>query len=395
MGYIRVQQDRIDNIERILSICPFGAIELQEGNVCISAGCRFCQLCLKDSSQAFVWEEDQKEDTSHLADWKDIAVFAEWSEGKLHPVTLELIGKARELADQCGQRVVVVIVGSADIGDCIEELTHYGADEIVVYRHPQFRFFRIEPYATALTDFINAYKPSVFLVGATVLGRSLAPRLAARFQTGLTADCTELRITPSGELVQIRPAFGGNIMAQIRTAHHRPQLATVRYKVFSTPVRNREPLEVTVTERKMRATSLRSAIRVLSQHEKPAIRELTEAEIIVVAGRGIKSLQDMDAVYQLADLLGGTVAGTRPLIEAGWLESHLQIGLSGRTVSPKLLITLGVSGAVQFAAGIGGAECIVSVNNDPDAPIFRVADYGLVGDVSEVLSALLTVLGTR
>ena len=392
MGHIRIHQDRIDSIERVLSVCPFAAIVHRDGEIRIDAGCRFCQLCLKDSSKAFVWEEDQQENTVLLSEWKGIAVYAEWSEGKLHPVTLELLGKARELADQCGQRVVAVIVGCQDLSAEISELKHYGADEIVIYRHALLRFFRIEPYTTALTDFISTYKPAVFLVGATVLGRSLAPRLAARFHTGLTADCTELRITPSGELIQIRPAFGGNIMAQIRTTHHRPQLATVRYKVFSAPVRSEKPSGVIVTERKIRATSLRSAIRILSQHAKPAIRDLTDAEIIVVAGRGFKSQQDLQPVYQLAEKLGGTVAGTRPLIEAGWLDSHLQIGLSGRTVSPKLLITLGVSGAVQFAAGIGGAECIISVNNDPEAPIFRVADYGIVGDVGEILPALIAAL---
>ncbi len=226
------------------------------------------------------------------------------------------------------------------------------------------------------------------LVGATTVGRSLAPRVAARFRTGLTADCTILDMKENSDLVQIRPAFGGNIMAQIVNPNHRPQLATVRYKVMDAPCRSDE-ISGKINVEYMDKNKFKSGIDVLKVTKKEVEVGISDADVIVAVGRGVKSEKDMDMIKELADLLGAQVAVTRPLVEAGWADAKLQIGLSGRTVKPKLIITCGISGAVQFAAGMNNSDVIVSINNDPKASIFNVAHYGIIGDLYEVIPKLI------
>ena len=275
-----------------------------------------------------------------------------------------------------------------DTAACAEKLRHYGVDKVFVYDHPGFADFRIEPYAAAFYDFIQKEKPSSILVGATNLGRQLAPRVAARCRTGLTADCTVLEMKENTDLVQIRPAFGGNIMAQIVTPNDRPQFCTVRYKVFSEPVPSAAPageiVAMEVTEQ-----MLRTGVLVRSTVQKPKSIDISEAEVIVAVGRGAMSEAMRAQARELADLLGGMVACTRPLVEGNVFDAKRQIGLSGRTVKPKLIITLGISGAVQFAAGMKGSDCIVAINKDPGAPIFDVAHYCVVGDVEQVVPRLI------
>jgi electron transfer flavoprotein alpha subunit len=239
-----------------------------------------------------------------------------------------------------------------------------------------------------MEDFVNKVKPSTLLVGATTIGRSLAPRVAARFKTGLTADCTILDMKENTDLVQIRPAFGGNIMAQIVNPNCRPQLATVRYKVMDAPERSAEP-SGKINNVVMDKAKFASDIEVLKVEKKVIESSISDAEIIVAAGRGIKSEKDLDMIREFAELLGAQIAVTRPLIEAGWADARKQIGLSGRTVKPKLIITCGISGAVQFAAGMNNSDCIVAINKDPKASIFNVAHYGIVGDIYEVLPKLI------
>ena len=251
-----------------------------------------------------------------------------------------------------------------------------------------FADFRIEPYAAAFYDFIQKEKPSSILVGATNLGRQLAPRVAARCRTGLTADCTVLNMKENTDLVQIRPAFGGNIMAQIVTPHTRPQFCTVRYKVFSEP----KPTDVPTGEilpMEVTAAMVETGVKVLHREEKPKDVDIAEAEVIVAVGRGASGAGMLEQAKELADLLGGVVACTRPLVEGNVFDAKHQIGLSGRTVKPKLILTLGISGAVQFAAGMKGADCIVAINSDPTAPIFDVAHYCVVGDVNLIVPKLI------
>ncbi|HWR61582.1 MAG TPA: electron transfer flavoprotein subunit alpha/FixB family protein [Clostridia bacterium] len=373
--------------EELLKLCPFRAIEDRGGKLEVNSSCRMCMLCVKKGPAGvmeFVEEQTTAVDKSL---WKGIGVYVDHVEGEIHPVTMELIGKARELAAAVGFPVYCVFIGH-NIGSRAEELLYYGVDEVFVYDYEELKDFRIEPYAAAFEDFIEKVKPSSLLVGATTIGRSLAPRAAARFRTGLTADCTRLEMKENTDLVQIRPAFGGNIMAQILCPNTRPQMATVRYKTMNAPERNRLPGgKITFCE--MDKSRLISKIEVLKVTRKEIEDNISDAEVIIAVGRALKTEKDMSMVKELAELMGAQIAGTRPLIEAGFISPRKQIGLSGRTVKPKLIITLGISGAVQFTAGMNGAEKIFAINSDPNAAIFNIAHYGILGDIYEIVPQLI------
>ncbi|NEZ73882.1 electron transfer flavoprotein subunit alpha [Clostridium botulinum] len=389
MGKLVVNEEKLTPsiIGELVKICPFGALGENSGKIEISAACKMCKLCVKKGPAGVM--EFVEEEKSHIDKslWKGIAVYVDHVDGDIHPVTYELIGKARELGNKINHPVYAVFIGH-DIKEKAEEILHYGVDEVFVYDNEELKDFRIEPYTKAMEDFISKNKPSTLLVGATTIGRSLAPRVAARFRTGLTADCTILDIKENTDLVQIRPAFGGNIMAQIINPNNRPQLATVRYKVMDAPERSEEK-SGKVTLCSIDKSQLDSQIKVLKVTKKQVEESISDADIIIAVGRGLKKEKDLDIINELAELIGAQIATTRPLIEAGWTDAKRQIGLSGRTVKPKLIITCGISGAVQFTAGMNNAECIVAINKDPKASIFNVAHYGIIGDIYEVIPTLI------
>ena len=374
-----------ENARMLEEICPFGAISYQDGKLDISSGCKMCKMCVRKSGGLIEFEEASKSVDKSL--WKGVCVYADCTGGSIHRVTFELIGKAKELAAVTGHPVYVLAIGH-NLEGYAESLLHYGVDKIFVYDHPALADFRIEPYTRAFCDFIEKEKPSSILVGATNLGRQLAPRVAARCRTGLTADCTVLEMKENTDLVQIRPAFGGNIMAQIVTPNTRPQFCTVRYKVFAEPKPTQASSGEIVTM-EVNPEMLVSSIEVLSTVEKPKDVDIAEAEVIVAVGRGASGETIRAQAKELADLLGGVVACTRPLVESNVYDAKHQIGLSGRTVKPKLIFTLGISGAVQFAAGMKSSDCIVAINSDPTASIFDVAHYCVVGDVNEIVPKLI------
>ena len=387
MGKLVIHQNLVtpEQAEALVKLCPFDAISYENGTLDISSGCKLCKQCVRKGGGIVEFVEEAK--TLDKSLWTGICVYADCSGGKLHRVTFELCGKAKELAAVTGHPVYALLIGH-NTGECAEQLRHYGVDKVFVYDDPAFADFRIEPYTAAFCDFIEKVKPSSILVGATNLGRQLAPRVAARCRTGLTADCTVLQMKENTDLVQIRPAFGGNIMAQIVTPNTRPQFCTVRYKVFSEP----KPTEAPSGEIVPMAVTPemgRSAIQVLSTSTKPTDVDISEADVIVAVGRGASSEGMRALAQELADLLGGVVACSRPLVESNVFDAKHQIGLSGRTVKPKLIFTLGISGAVQFAAGMKGSDCIVAINSDPTAPIFDVAHYCVVGDVNEIVPKLI------
>ncbi|MBE6982191.1 MAG: electron transfer flavoprotein subunit alpha/FixB family protein [Ruminococcaceae bacterium] len=387
MGKLVIHHERItpQNASELVALCPFGAISYETGTLDISSGCKMCKMCVRKGQGLITFTEDKKEVDKSL--WQGICVYADCAGGTLHRVTFELCGKAKELSLVTGQPVYALVIGY-QVQACAEQLLHYGVDKVFVYDHSAFANFRIEPYTAAFYDFIQLHKPSSVLVGATNLGRQLAPRVAARCRTGLTADCTMLEMKENSDLVQIRPAFGGNIMAQIVTPNTRPQFCTVRYKVFGEPTpsdkSSGEIVKLAVTEE-----MLASAINVLSSREKPKDVDISEAEVIVAVGRGAASESMRAYARELADLLGGVVACTRPMVESNLFDAKHQIGLSGRTVKPKMIFCLGISGAVQFAAGMKASDCIVAVNTDPQAPIFDIAHYCVVGDVNEIVPKLI------
>lgn len=387
MPYIKIHQDKAENKEKLAAICPFKAIEIVNGELAINSGCRMCRLCVKNGGGVFEYVEDRDSTPAvDKSEWRGIAVVAEITEGAVHPVTFELIGKARELAAKVDYPVYCLMIGYR-ISDLAKQVLEYGADEVFVYDLPELQYFRIEPYTAVVEDFIRNVKPSSVLVGGTVSGRSLAPRAAARFRTGLTADCTKLDIGANTDLDQIRPAYGGNIMAHINTPRHRPQFATVRYKIFSIPPKT-EP-KGKITNCTLEKAKLRSAIEIISMTEKAKEVGIEDAEVLVVGGRGLKKQEDLAMLEELAKLLNGRVASTRALVEAGWTDPKQQIGLSGRTVKPKLLIACGVSGAIQFVAGMNGAEHIIAINTDPNASIFKVAHVGITGDLYQIIPELI------
>ena len=267
------------------------------------------------------------------------------------------------------------------------DLLTYGVDTVYVYEHPGFDGFKADCYADAVSDCIASIKPSVVLIGATPVGRSLAPRLSTRFHTGLTADCTILDIKENTDLVQVRPAFGGNVMAQILITDARPQFATVRYKVMD-PAQKADRPHGTIEMCAVTDDMARSRITVLEQTEIKKEKTIEEEEVLVVAGRGVKEAE-LEQLQKLADLLGGQVCYTRPMVEKGYGDTAHQIGLSGRTVKPKLIFTFGVSGAIQFTAGMKGADCIVAIDKNPQALIFNVADYAVVAEIGEILPVMI------
>ena len=302
-------------------------------------------------------------------------------------MTLELIGKARELADKVGHEVYCLFMGE-NIRKEAEELLHYGVDKVFLYENKKLQHYVTEPYTAVFEDFINNVKPSAILVGATAVGRQLAPRVAARFRTGLTADCTILDINEDTDLIQIRPAFGGNIMAEIHTPNNRPQLATVRYKIMEAPERS-ESVSGEIMPCSIGEDKLASAMVVTAVEPKPKLKTIESASVLVVAGRGVKAKEDLAMLEELAALLGGELAVTRPVAEAGFADAKRQIGLSGKTVRPKLIITCGVSGAIQFAVGMRNSDCIIAINTDENAPIFKFANYGIVGNLYDIVPALI------
>ena len=390
MAEIKVLERKCTGCGKCKDNCPFGAIDMVGGKPELNAACKVCGICVKGCPEKAIIKLETKVDSVDKSKWNDILVFAEVSGGRLHPVALELIGKAHELAKNVGYKVKAVLVGDG-VTAYAEELRHYGVSEIAVYDDPQLSYFRADVYATCVADYIKFSKPSVVLVGATSLGRSLAPRLATRFHTGLTADCTKLELRESSDLVQIRPAFGGNIMAQIVTTNTRPQFATVRYKVMDAPARQEETTgEIKI--RKIPKDIEQSKVTCVSVKPVPSGKTISDAEILVVGGRGLAKEADLEMVKELAALLGGDWAVSRPLVEKGWTTNDRQVGLSGRTVKPKLIITCGVSGAIQFTACMNGSEHIVAINSDKDAPIFSVAHVAVVGDLYEIVPTLIQKL---
>jgi electron transfer flavoprotein alpha subunit len=316
-------------------------------------------------------------------------VFAETVNGSLARVVPELLGEGRKLADQTGQRLCAVLVGDC-LGILTDDLIAYGADRVFMAEHSDLAAFRDEPYAAVLAAAVGQYRPSILLLGATSIGRSLAPRLAARLRTGLTADCTGLEIDRnSGDLLQTRPAFGGNIMATIICHDHRPQMATVRPGVLKHAKRDDgRQGEVVRLDSGSGLLAARTVVVGFTAGEGETVN-LEEASVIVAGGRGLGCAENFTLVKELASLLGGVVGASRAVVEDGWIPYPHQVGQTGKTVAPRLYVACGISGAIQHLIGMQGAEIIVAINNNPNAPIFKVATYGLVGDVVQILKELI------
>lgn len=319
-----------------------------------------------------------------MGEYKGVMIFAEQEDGKIHPVSYELLGKGRDIADKLGVKLSCVLLGF-QMKNEVNELICQGADKIFLYDHPSLKEFDVIRYKQNIVNLVKEENPEIFLLGATHLGRSLGPRIAVALKTGLTADCIDLKVDEEGNLIQIRPAFSGNILAHIKTKT-RPQMSTVRYKVMEK--RERDPTRKGEIIMKDAEVVENSGMNILKK-EKAGEVNVTEADIIVSGGRGLKKPDDFKILRELADFLGGVVGSSRPLVDEGWIGREHQVGFSGNTVKPKLYFACGISGSPQHLAGMRDSDIIVAINTDPSAPIFKVADYGIVGDLYEVVPKLI------
>ena len=335
----------------------------------------------------------------NLEEYKGVFVFAQQVDNKLNGIALELVGKGKDLAKDLGTEVTAVLIGS-DVMSLTKELAEYGADRIIVVDDPELKEYRTEPYAHALAEVIKKYKPEIMLVGATALGRDLGPRVSARIHTGLTADCTQLEIgdfpinpIPGREqlhnqLLMTRPAFGGNTIATIACPNFRPQMATVRPGVMQKAERV-EGAQAVIEEFNPGFVPNNKYVEILDIVKAVSdVEDIMDAKILVSGGRGVGSAENFKLLDDLAEALGGTVSCSRAVVDAGWKSKDLQVGQTGKTVRPHVYFAIGISGAIQHLAGMEESDIIIAINKDETAPIFDVADYGIVGDLNKILPAL-------
>lgn len=370
--------------------CPFGALELLSEKAEAKDACTLCGACTSTCPvEAIALPEKGAAPAAgdEIAASRDVWVFAEQRDGKVAEVVFELLGEGRKLAGKLGQRLVAVLLGS-DTGSAVAELSARGADRIHVFDDPRLARFADDLYTTALVDLIRRERPAAVLYGATSIGRTLAPRIAARLRTGLTADCTGLDIDPDTKnLLQTRPAFGGNIMATIVCPDHRPQMSTVRPNILQKAAREEGRQAEVVRHEVPGAVDILSRILEVVETAEEQVN-IAEADVVVSGGRGLGDPKHFAMLEELAHLLGGAVGASRAAVDAGWYPYAHQVGQTGKTVAPKVYIACGISGAVQHLIGVQ-AEIVVAINRDPNAPIFEVATYGLVGNVHDIVPALI------
>lgn len=387
---IRIIEENCIGCQLCLSSCPYpGAIEMVDGIAKLTDKCVECGACVESCAvEAIEFEEKKSEKDIVLDDYKNVWVFVEHRNQRVANVTLELLGEAVKLAGELDQKVAAVLIGD-DIDEMIPTCFAYGADMVYVVKGSVYHHYTTGPYTAAFSQLVQGYKPNIVLFGATHDGRDFAARVAVRVYTGLTADCTELAIDPETKLLnQTRPAFGGNVMATILTPEHRPQMATVRPNVM----KKREPEasrqgEVIYFEAKVTEKDMFYQIKEIVEHTTTTIN-LEEADIIVSGGRGIGGPENYHLIEELAEVLSGAAGASRAVVDAGWVPHYRQVGQTGKTVAPKLYIACGISGAIQHLAGMQTSDVIVAINQDPDAPIFRVANLGICADLHKALPVL-------
>jgi electron transfer flavoprotein alpha subunit len=340
----------------------------------------------------------KRELPEHLKAYRHVWVFIEYERHTIHPVSLELLGEGRKLADKLGVELAGVLLGAnrADLLRAATDCFEYGADLVYVVSDDVLTHFRNEPYTKAMTELVNTYKPEILLLGATTLGRDLAGAVATTLLTGLTADCTALAIDDERSLAATRPTFGGSLLCTILTLNYRPQMATVRPRVMPMPARQRgragRVVEHVVS---MPEESIITKVLSFIPDRDSGQAQLAYADIVVAGGLGLKSAENYQLVKDLAGVLRGEYGGSRPIMQKGWIPADRQIGQTGKTIRPKLYIAAGISGAVQHRVGVEGADCIVAINTDPNAPIFDFAHIGIVADAIQLLPALTEAFRKR
>lgn len=391
---IVVIQEKCTGCEECKNTCPYDAIVMQEGRAFITEYCQLCNACLSACPEGAIVKTEGTEPGAMIADtkeelekYKGVWVFAEQRKGKPAPVSYELLGAGKRLAKELATELSAVLLGADE--SAAEELIKWGADSVYLCSDAALEKFNDEAYAEMLSRLIKEHKPAIVLAGATPVGRSFIPRVAANIRTGLTADCTSLEIDKdTKDLLQVRPAFGGNIMATILCPHHRPQMATVRPRVMKKgeydPARSGNIIHV-----KADHLTLRTKVVETVEEVSAVMVNLHEADVIVAGGRGVGNADGFRLLEELAGVMGGAVGASRAAVDEEWISYSHQVGQTGKTVCPKIYIACGISGAVQHLVGMQSSDIIIAINKNPEAPIFDVATYGIVGDLFEILPILI------
>lgn len=373
--------------------CPFSAITMEGKVAVIGSSCTGCGVCVEKCPFGAIEKTEEEREVKDLSAYKGVWVFAEQRENKIMPVVFELLGEGKKLAKEVGCELCAVLCGS-NVEGLADELFECGADKVYIADSPELEKYTTDGYTKVIFEAIEEYKPEIVLLGATHIGRDLGPCLAVKANTGLTADCTMLEIDKEDKKIkQTRPAFGGNLMATIVCPNHRPQMSTVRPGVMAkadrVPGKKGEIVKLNVS---FKEGDIRTKVLEVVKSMKETV-SLTDAEIIVSGGMGLGKAEGFDLLKELADKLGGIVAASRAAVDAGWIDHAYQVGQTGTTVKPKIYIACGISGAIQHVAGMQNAEQIIAINTAENAPIFEVADYGIVGDLYKVIPAMIEELG--
>lgn len=389
---ITINKETCIGCEKCIPSCPFGALEMVEKKAVVNQSCTLCGACIDICPVDAISKPILHLEDKDLSCFKGVGIFIEQKNGVIQSISYELIQLGRRLADESGEKLYAFVLGNA-MQEQLNKLEYYSIDEIIYVEHPELEKFNADLYADVLAGCLKQYPLNIFLAGASTIGRTFIPMVAAKTGTGLTADCTGLEIEPETHLLlQTRPAFGGNLMAQIKTARHRPQMATVRHKVF--------PMAEPGSEKTARVVPLTFPLEKLHLKQKvleiveevEGMIQIEEADVIVAGGRGIGKPEHFDELGELAKLLGGAVGATRATVDAEWIGYSHQVGQTGKTVCPKLYIAIGASGAVQHLAGMKTSKTIVAVNKDPEAPIFNVAHYAIVADAMTFVREMINQL---
>ena len=393
MSGIKVNLDKCVGCGLCLKACPMAAIELKDMKAVIDLDkCNLCGACIESCTFSAIKIERKAVVKDDISSYKGVWVFAEQRDGIVASVAFELLAKAKELAKDLNTYVGAILLGS-NITDKAQELIYRGADKVFVVDSPALEHYIAENYTKVISGLIGKYKPEIILAGATTTGRSLVSRIAVNIYAGLTADCTGLDIDKEKKiLIQTRPAFGGNIMAQIISPNHRPQMATVRHKVMPEAIADssrkgeiiKDNFDQNLQDKRIKFLDfIKEAISTVN---------LSEADIIVSGGRGLGEGKNFSLIEELAEVLGAAVGSSRASVDAGWIPYSHQVGQTGRTVCPKIYIACGISGQIQHLVGMQSAKTIIAINKDSDAPIFKVADYSIVGDIFKVIPLLIKKL---
>ncbi len=375
-----------------VEVCPYDAIDLEDKLASINDKCTICGACIESCPFDAIILSKETFGAAKIEDYSGICVYAEHREGVMSSVVKEIIGVSRKLKEALDKPIYAILLGDK-VKPLAEELLEYGVDEVWMREDPGLGDFAEDVLAEVLADVLREMKPEIFLGGGTIMGRSLLPRVAVKLKTGLTADCTELNIDDETKLLrQTRPAFGGNIMATILTKMHRPQMATVRHKVMKEAEKVADPTGKIINLDHINVPEPQIEVLEFVKEETETVN-LAEADFIVSAGRGIQDPKNIGLVAKLAKAVDGALGASRAVVDAGWIPYSHQVGQTGKTVNPTIYIACGISGAIQHLAGMKSSDIIIAINRDQDAPIFDVADYGIVGDLFEVIPEMLKQIG--